>query len=41
MILDAGRIIESGPRAALAADPASRFAHLLQVGGSRLTEVLA
>ena len=38
LILDAGRVVELGPRAALAADPASRFAHLLQVG---LSEVLA
>lgn len=37
MILEQGRISEFGQRAALAADPASRFAHLLQRG---LTEVL-
>jgi len=38
MILEAGQTVEYGPRATLAADPASRFAHLLQVG---LAEVLA
>ncbi len=38
MILDAGRTIEQGSRAALAADPASRFASLLRTG---LEEVLA
>jgi len=38
MILDAGRVVECGPRAALAADPASRFASLLRTG---LEEVLA
>ena len=38
MILDQGRIVEHGERAALAADPASRFSHLLQTG---LEEVLA
>ena len=38
MILDAGRVIEYGPRAALAADPASRFASLLRTG---MEEVLA
>ena len=38
MILEAGQILESGPRAALAADPASRFARLLRAG---LEEVLA
>jgi ATP-binding cassette subfamily B protein len=38
MILEAGRVTESGPRATLAADPASRFASLLRTG---LEEVLA
>jgi ATP-binding cassette subfamily B protein len=38
MILDSGQTVEFGPRAALAADPDSRFARLLQVG---LSEVLA
>ncbi len=38
MILEQGRIAEHGPRAALAADPGSRFATLLRVG---LAEVLA
>jgi ATP-binding cassette subfamily B protein len=38
MILDGGQTVEYGPRAALAADPDSRFARLLQVG---LSEVLA
>jgi ABC-type multidrug transport system fused ATPase/permease subunit len=37
MILDGGRIVEHGPRAALAADPESRFAGLLRLG---LEEVL-
>lgn len=32
LILDKGRIAEYGPRAALAADPNSRFAQLLQTG---------
>ncbi len=39
MILDGGRILEHGPRAQLAADPHSRFAHLLRTGG--IEEVLA
>lgn len=38
VILEAGRIRESGPRAALANDPDSRFAQLLRTG---LQEVLA
>jgi ATP-binding cassette subfamily B protein len=38
LILDDGRIAEHGPRAALAADPESRFARLLRAG---LEEVLA
>jgi ATP-binding cassette, subfamily B, bacterial len=38
MILDDGCLVEHGPRAALAAAPASRFAHLLETG---LEEVLA
>jgi len=38
MILEDGRVIEHGERAALAADPESRFAHLLRVG---LEEALA
>ncbi len=32
LILDAGRIVEYGPRAQLAAEPASRFAYLLRTG---------
>lgn len=32
LILEAGRVVEYGPRAALAADPTSRFARLLQTG---------
>jgi ABC-type multidrug transport system fused ATPase/permease subunit len=32
MILQAGRVLEQGPREALAADPYSRFAELLRVG---------
>jgi len=38
LILEEGRIIEYGPRLALAADPSSRFCHLLQTG---LEEALA
>ncbi|TMJ00650.1 MAG: ABC transporter ATP-binding protein [Bacillati bacterium ANGP1] len=38
MIVETGRVIEYGPRAALAADPGSRFASLLRTG---LEEVLA
>ena len=38
LILEAGRVVEYGPRAQLAADPTSRFAHLLRTG---LEEVLA
>jgi ABC-type multidrug transport system fused ATPase/permease subunit len=38
LILESGRVIEYGPRADLAADPDSRFYHLLQTG---LAEVLA
>lgn len=38
VILEKGRVLEQGPRAALAADPNSRFAELLRVG---LDEVLA
>ncbi len=38
LILEAGRVIEFGPRAALEADPNSRFSHLLRTG---LEEVLA
>ncbi len=38
MILEAGRIVEAGPRLALAADPTSRFYSLLQDG---LEEVLS
>ena len=37
-ILDGGRVVEHGPRAALAADPSSRFHGLLRVG---LEQVLA
>jgi len=37
VILDEGKIMESGPRALLASDPASHFAHLLRTG---LEEVL-
>ena len=32
MVLDEGRVVEHGPRDALAADPTSRFAHLLVTG---------
>jgi ABC-type multidrug transport system fused ATPase/permease subunit len=32
MILEDGRIVEFGDRLALAADPDSRFAHLLRTG---------
>ena len=38
MILEGGRIVEFGPRLTLAADPTSRFYHLLQTG---LEEALA
>ena len=38
LILEAGRVVEYGPRERLAADPASRFSHLLRTG---LEEVLA
>jgi ATP-binding cassette subfamily B protein len=38
MILDEGHLLEYGKRSALAADPTSRFAHLLQTG---LEEVIA
>lgn len=38
LILEAGRLLEYGPRLALSADPASRFAQLLRTG---LAEVLA
>jgi ATP-binding cassette, subfamily B, bacterial len=38
LILEAGRVVEYGPRVALAADPGSRFAQLLRTG---LEEVLA
>jgi ATP-binding cassette subfamily B protein len=38
LILEDGRVVEYGPRAALAGDPASRFSHLLQTG---LEEALA
>lgn len=38
LILDQGRVVEYGPRADLAADPASRFYQLLQTG---LEEVMA
>ena len=38
LILEEGRVIEYGPRVALAADPGSRFYHLLQTG---LEEALA
>ncbi len=38
LILDGGRVIEHGERATLAADPSSRFYHLLKVG---IKEVLA
>ena len=37
LILEGGRVVEHGPRAALAADPGSRFYRLLQTG---LEEVL-
>jgi ATP-binding cassette, subfamily B, bacterial len=32
LLLEQGHILETGPRTALAADPGSRFAHLLRVG---------
>ena len=38
LILEAGRVVEYGPRERLAADPASRFSSLLRTG---LEEVLA
>jgi len=38
LILDSGRVVEHGERASLAADPGSRFHHLLKVG---IKEVLA
>jgi ATP-binding cassette subfamily B protein len=38
MVLEGGQVVEHGPRAALAQDPASRFHRLLQAG---LQEVLA
>jgi ABC-type multidrug transport system fused ATPase/permease subunit len=38
LILEEGRIVECGPRLALASDPSSRFYHLLQTG---LEEALA
>jgi ATP-binding cassette subfamily B protein len=38
LIVDRGRVVEHGPRAALASDPSSQFAHYLRVG---LEEVLA
>jgi ATP-binding cassette subfamily B protein len=38
LILDGGRVVEHGPRAALADDPSSRFAQLLRTG---LEQVLA
>jgi ATP-binding cassette, subfamily B, bacterial len=38
LILEAGRVVEYGPRERLASDPASRFSHLLRTG---LEEVLA
>jgi ATP-binding cassette subfamily B protein len=38
LILEGGRLVEYGPRAALAADPLSRFYRLLQTG---LEEALA
>jgi ABC-type multidrug transport system fused ATPase/permease subunit len=38
LILEDGRVVEFGPRAELAADPASRFARLLETG---MEEVLA
>ena len=38
LILEAGRVVECGERAALAADPDSRFSRLLRTG---MEEVLA
>jgi ATP-binding cassette, subfamily B, bacterial len=38
MVLEGGGVLEYGPRAGLAADPQSRFSHLLRTG---MTEVLA
>jgi ABC-type multidrug transport system fused ATPase/permease subunit len=42
-VVDDGVVVEHGPRAALAADPASRYARLLRVsrGGARLAEELS
>jgi ABC-type multidrug transport system fused ATPase/permease subunit len=38
LVLDEGRVLEHGPRLALEADPASRFAELLRIAAD---EVLA
>jgi ABC-type multidrug transport system fused ATPase/permease subunit len=38
LVLEDGRILEYGPRAALAADPASRFAQMLRSGHDLLPE---
>jgi ABC-type multidrug transport system fused ATPase/permease subunit len=32
-VVDDGRVVEYGPREVLAADPESRFAHLLRAAG--------
>ena len=32
LVIEEGRLVESGPRAALASDPDSRFAALLRAG---------
>jgi len=36
LVMENGRIAEYGPRAALAADPASRFARMLRTGHDQL-----
>ena len=44
LILEDGRVVEYGPRLALASDPGSRFSHLLQTGsggGAGMSETSA
>ena len=41
VLLEEGRVVEAGPRDALAADPASRLAALLRAAGPEWQEVLA
>jgi ABC-type multidrug transport system fused ATPase/permease subunit len=38
MVIEAGRIVEHGPREVLAETPGTRYAHLLAVGGGALLE---